>query len=108
MWVIPSPVEPHYISLYKRCKARSLEKMTTADLQPQCNPYFQLMIVTWQLYCLQPMNIAELKSNHCKLLQEAMTNLHMDAFEKLFLERNDDTLLSALAKHLRLTGHRAK
>ena len=107
MWVIPSPVEPHYISLYERHKARPLEKIT-ADLQPQCDPYFQLMIVAWQLCCSKPMNIAELKNNNCKLLHEAMTNLHMDAFEKLFLERNDDTLLSGLAKHLRLTGHRAK
>ena len=47
-----------------------------------------------------------------KLLREAMVNLHTDAFEQWYLERNDDAQLTGLAgdlqKHLRNTVHIAK
>ena len=60
----PSPIEPYYTSLCERHKARSVERMTPADLQLQRDPYFHQRNMAWQLCHFPPIKIVELESDH--------------------------------------------
>ena len=72
---IPSPIEPYYLSLCERRNAKSLERMTPADLQPHRDPYFHHMNMAWQLRRSPPTKIVELESYNCPSWNAFFTKL---------------------------------
>ena len=55
------PIEPHYLSLPQRCKARTFENLLPSSLSFKNNICYSQMIVVWQLYRSLPTKLLQLQ-----------------------------------------------
>ena len=58
-------LEPHFISLSERRKARTLERITPADLLGKHDSSLQQLNMAWQLCCSMPTKILDLEIDQC-------------------------------------------
>lgn len=68
-------IDPHYISLTERRKARSLENMDLADLPSAQNPYLHHMNMAWQICRNIPTKLLELEIDVCPSWSTFFTQL---------------------------------